>query len=622
MSFYKSIYKIAAIATAMFCTLNGAADDIYLRGSMNGWQVNNNWKFSTENNTLYHLDNVSISSEDEWKIGDADWKIIDFGGLEGVNPNEIAEMTYRGDNCTLATDYKGEVNFYLPTNEIIFGPAPEAWLKNDPLLLTSRTLPVLFINIYTDDTYTTLDPQVLSKDLSDKNYRPGLYWLDVSACPYAQEAGFENIGSQDEPLPLEMKGRGNWTFRGFAKKPFKLKLGSKQAMLNMGKKSKHWAILAHADDNRGYMRNYTGFDLGHRIGLPWTPDQQPVEVIINGDYRGLYFLTESIRVGDGRVPIEELEDNATDPALCSGGYLVELDNYDETNQTRLEEKGCNPAIMYHDALRVTWDTPEEYSDIQKRFITDEFTYINDAVGTCNKNNTLWSYVDLDDAARYYIVREMTSDVEAFHGSTYLFRDRGAEQKWHFSPIWDCGNAFNGPTNDFFFYNSPFGNTWIGSIYMNQKFVDKVKETWQWFTGNKLDGFWEGLESYANSLKAAAVSDRARWADVTPPDGGQDVVNNIDMDNRLSSVKEILKQKMQWLNQQWGDPVEGMAEPARDTTPAAPLPSYIEVGINTITFDDSNAPVEYFDLTGRRVAAPVQGSVTIEKRGTTVQKIIR
>ncbi len=115
-------------------------------------------------------------------------------------------------------------------------------------------------------------------------------------------------------------------------------MGAKQKLLGLTK-SKHFALLAHADDNQGYLRNFVGFNLGMRIGLPWTPWMQPCEVIINGDYRGLYFLTESIRVDGDRVNIEELDDNVSDPALISGGYIVELDNYDEENQIRMDEKG-------------------------------------------------------------------------------------------------------------------------------------------------------------------------------------------------------------------------------------------------------------------------------------------
>ncbi len=261
----------------------------------------------------------------------------------------------------------------------------------------SGTLPVLYINVYKADG--TLDNEVTDRNLGHKNYFSGRYWLDLNGCQWLADLGAESIGSESEPLPLEIKARGNYTRQAFAKKPFKLKLGSKQKLLGLSQ-SKHFALLAHADDNFGYLRNFTGFNLGRRIGLPWTPDQQPVEVVINGDYRGLYFLTESIRIEKDRIDIAELDDNVSDPELVSGGYLVELDNYDEDNQIRMDEKSC-VANQWLDRLRVTWDTPEKYSELQRRFVTDQFTAMNDFVGA--NSDQLWSYMDLDDAARYYVV---------------------------------------------------------------------------------------------------------------------------------------------------------------------------------------------------------------------------
>ena len=63
----------------------------------------------------------------------------------------------------------------------------------------------------------------------------------------------------------------------------------------------HFALLAHADDNLGFMREPMGFWLSERLGLEWTPDMKPVEVVLNGDYIGLYFLVENIRVAKDRV---------------------------------------------------------------------------------------------------------------------------------------------------------------------------------------------------------------------------------------------------------------------------------------------------------------------------------
>lgn len=491
----------------------------------------------------------------------------------------------------------------------------------------SGTLPIFYINVYKTDAageylldaqgQRIFESEIIDRNLSHKNYFSGEYWLDTNGCQWLIDEGAASVGSADSPLPLEIKARGNWTMKGFSKKPFKIKLGKKQNLLGLTPdKSKHYALMAHADDSYGYMRNFVGFNLGHRIGLPWTPSQQPVELVINGDYRGLYFLTESIRVGDGRVPIAELADNETDPALISGGYLVELDNYDEENQISMTEKA---AVGGHnlDRLRITFDTPEEYSEIQRRFVKDQFTYMNNCVGA--NSDELWSYLDLDDAVRFYIVREITSDVESYHGSTYLFRDRGEGQKWHFSPIWDCGNAFNGPTNGYFYNNDPYGNTWIPSIRINGMFNDKLEETWKWFMSQCYDGIYSDITVYASHIADAARSDRERWKNEPAPNGGSSVCNNSDMNSRRDAVLNHLRAKVRWLQSCFGSYAGTHPEPERDVTEAAPLPDYAMSGVE-LPVADSNSEAVFFDLQGNRVAHPAAGSVYIRVSGSQAQKI--
>lgn len=498
-------------------------------------------------------------------------------------------------------------------NPIIPEPLPDPSVNG-----LSNTLPVLYINVY--DEAGNLDNEIIDRNLSHKNYFNGNYWLDINGCKWALDEGFESVGSKDEPLPLQIKARGNYTRLGFSKKPFKLKFDKKASLLGMSK-SKHYTILAHADDNKGYLRNFTGFNIGKRMQLPWTPSQQPVEVVINGDYRGLYFLTEAIRVGDGRVPIQELEDNCTDSDLASGGYLIELDNYDEDNQIRLEEKGQYPG--YKDMLRVTFDTPEEYSQIQYDFVLDQFTHMNDLIGENSDN--LWSYMDMDDAARYYLVEEIISHTEAYHGSTYMYRDYGVSQKWHFSPLWDCGNAFNGPTDGFFFDHSPFGSTWIGSMLMNDKFKQKVKDTWLWFMSNRYDGITSDIESYCNSIAEAAKADHKRWGDAPTPDTPQatQVADNTDISSRMNEVLYHLKSKTEWLKGQYGDYTGNTyPEPARDLTPCAPLPSFITTGVKNIDVEKTeiDGSAAYYDLQGVKVTKPVKGLYIKVKEGKA-EKVI-
>ncbi|MDE6317994.1 MAG: CotH kinase family protein, partial [Muribaculaceae bacterium] len=299
-----------------------------------------------------------------------------------------------------------------------------------------------------------------------------------------------------------------------------------------------------------------------------------------------------------------LDDNVSDPALISGGYLVELDNYiddctfalnDDSNKNHYPIDG-HPGNYYSD-LMVTADTPELLSDIQLRFLKDQFTKMNDLVNSSD-DSELWSYLELDDAARYYVVEEILSHYEAYHGSTYLMRDHGAGQKWHFSPLWDCGHAFDGPTSNFFPETAQYGNNWIGNnagkgLRSKAKFMDKVKKTFQWFVNKEADGSaspYERLcveiDEYVDHVKAAAIRDAERWAGQPLPnqvgaDVPQPVVNNSDIDTDKTEVKNFLNSKISWLKDQWGS--AKLDEPERDTTPAAELPDYANPDLPHFTY---------------------------------------
>ena len=126
---------------------------------------------------------------------------------------------------------------------------------------------------------------------------------------------------------LSVKGRGNSTWN-YPKKPYALKLDKKSEMLGM-KKHKRWCLLANWMD-RTLMRNAVAFEISRHTGLDWTPDGRFVEVILNGEHLGNYYLCEQIKVDKNRVDVAE-----PDPADVSGGYIFELDsNYDEVNKFR------------------------------------------------------------------------------------------------------------------------------------------------------------------------------------------------------------------------------------------------------------------------------------------------
>lgn len=381
----------------------------------------------------------------------------------------------------------------------------------------SGTLPVLHIQ-------TENNAPIVSKD----DYINATYYLDAMG-----QENIESIGSATAPLTMEIKGRGNYTWKGFDKKPYRLKLTDKQPLLGMTK-SKHFALLAHADDSKGFMRNAIGFELARLIGMTWTPMAKPVEVVLNGDYIGLYFLTETIRVDKDRVNIVEQEDDETDPSKVTGGWLVEIDNYNEDPHVTIKEGGEH-------TMWITYKTPEVLSSAQEDFLTNEMRRIDQLVYGEKNSDKLWEVLDIDALARFYIVQELTDNYESFHGSCYLYREMGDGEKWKFGPAWDFGSAFNRDKSQYLFEGDVWHNHWIPEICKFPAFQNYIKSIWDEFCANNYIQIFSFINQQKALIASAAAADAKRW-----PQYG-----NADLANRVTKVADRLHKNAEWLNKQWG-----------------------------------------------------------------------
>lgn len=381
----------------------------------------------------------------------------------------------------------------------------------------SGTLPVLHIQ-------TENNAPIVSKD----DYINATYYLDAMG-----QENIESIGSATAPLTMEIKGRGNYTWKGFDKKPYRLKLTDKQPLLGMTK-SKHFALLAHADDSKGFMRNAIGFELARLIGMTWTPMAKPVEVVLNGDYIGLYFLTETIRVDKDRVNIVEQDDDETDPSKITGGWLVEIDNYNEDPHVTIKEGGEH-------TMWITYKTPEVLSSAQEDFLTNEMRRIDQLVYGDKNSDKLWEVLDIDALARFYIVQELTDNYESFHGSCYLYREMGDGEKWKFGPAWDFGSAFNRDKSQYLFEGDVWHNHWIPEICKFPAFKNYVKTIWDEFCANNYIQIFSFINQQKALIASAAAADAKRW-----PQYG-----NADLANRVTKVADRLHKNAEWLNKQWG-----------------------------------------------------------------------
>jgi hypothetical protein len=428
----------------------------------------------------------------------------------------------------------------------------------------SGTLPVVYL--------TTNDNQAIT---DKENYKAGTVRIDPLSTGYAA------LGTEEAPISAQLKGRGNYTWTGFDKKPYKIKFDVKQNVLGMPS-NKHWCLMAHADDNLGFLRNTIGFKLSELIGLKWTPRFVPVELVINGKYEGLYFLTEHVRVSGKRVNITEQDDLATDSV--TGGWLVEIDNYWEEGNIEFWE-GNGQKVM------VTPKSPEILSGAQRDYVTGQLNTLNSAIYGAS-SAALWGMLDLDEAAKYYLVQEIMEDCESYHGSCYLYKDRdrnGQTCKWFFGPVWDFGNAYNRHQENWIYVNPIFEQYWIGQIASWSEFQTKTQEYWYVFYHSYVNTVRDEIASFASLIAQAAANDAARWKNSK---GYQD---NSNMVNKKKEFLNNFNWRVNWLYSKWGQGKE---------------PTWN----NTVVTNEQDLPTKYihngqiyirrnnqlFDITGQRI----------------------
>lgn len=373
----------------------------------------------------------------------------------------------------------------------------------------SGTLPVLYIETENHKPIT-----------SKTQYIDAVYWLD----PLGSES-VEPAGTEAEPLPMQIRGRGHSSWKG-AKKPYKIKLAKKSALMGMPE-NKHWALLKPTE------AILAGFQLGKIMNMAWTPQTRPVEVMLNGDYIGLYFLTETIRIDENRVNIYEQQDRETDPELVKGGWLVEVDNYyDECQITIPENSRWNLTLRYH--------SPEDLSDIQRQWLTKEFKAITAAIYSADKTSEVWQqYIDVESMARFFILQEIMDNPDGFHGSFYLHKDLSLDAKWVAGPIWDL-SCYNRQKTDYTFrmkVHYKFTPHWIGELIQYNGFCQAVKSVWNEIYPVDLARIYDCIDRDVLPLDKAWRNNSIRWND-DPTQTAQ---------IRADKIKAALRRNIEWFN---------------------------------------------------------------------------
>ena len=170
-------------------------------------------------------------------------------------------------------------------------------------------VPTMYIDI---PEVTNLDAQ-LYKDRSTGEAPYYHATIKVIATDDASSPHYCESFEELDPLDMEIKVRGNSTADP-SKRAYRLKFAKKSEssdgkahkhdLLGRGYTKRNWVLLANAFDN-SLIRNALTSELSTMMGMPFTPGYKFIDLVINGEYRGCYQVSDHCEVDGDRINVDE-----------------------------------------------------------------------------------------------------------------------------------------------------------------------------------------------------------------------------------------------------------------------------------------------------------------------------
>ena len=205
-----------------------------------------------------------------------------------------------------------------------------------------------------------------------------------------------------------------------------------------------WILYAPYTD-KAMLRNVLTYKLGNELGQ-WAPRTQFCEVVLNGQYIGVYVLMERIKTNPGRVNIDQLLYEDTLDNHITGGYIVKIDKTTAggviawTSPYLCQSPGTGP-------IKYQMHDPDIYQmhSSQLNYIENYITDWEDALKSPNFTDPVVGYkpyIDVGSFIDYFLMTEISKNVDGYRISTFLHKKRFSEGgKLVAGPLWDYNIAW-------------------------------------------------------------------------------------------------------------------------------------------------------------------------------------
>ena len=352
--------------------------------------------------------------------------------------------------------------------------------------------------------------------------------------------------------------RGNASMQ-FPKKPYRIKFDSKQRPLKEAPaKAKKWTLINNYGD-KTLMRNLVAFHVSKILNMPYTPFGTPVDVMLNGEYKGCYQLCDQVEVGKNRVDIDEMETTDISGEALTGGYLVEVDGYAYEEASWFNSNHNIP---------VTIKSPDEdeITKEQANYIEQYFNQMEGLVYGSNYADSANGWrrlLDEETFLKHFIIGELSGNTDTYW-SVYQYKKRN-DPKIYTGPVWDFDIAFD---NDYRTY--PIGNksdfvyrsggssagdmkNFVNRVVLQDtKTIPQIRSFWGVGRNNGIDS--ESLSAWIDSV--ASVLDRSqklnfiRW-DILSQKVHMNPQARGSYSKEVAYLKDYITKRILWMDNRLG-----------------------------------------------------------------------
>lgn len=326
---------------------------------------------------------------------------------------------------------------------------------------------------------------------------------------------------------VELKGRGNSTWREYAKKPYQIKFSKKTSVLGMPA-AKKWILLANASDD-SMIRTRLVYDAAEQMGFPYVTEYKYVDLWVDGEYLGVYLIGEKAEIGKNRL-------NLQDPA----GAMFELDNGFATDEDhyffegRLNSYFALKEIVEEDDAHIA-QAMSNFQTAMTRFTTALTSEGWENLSLAQLN----AMIDVDSLARYYLMNEYVLNGESFFTSFFWYQD-GASDVLHVGPLWDFDTCMGNKQEKVTDYNACHTSVLMKKMLNIPAFYQRVQELYARYEP-VLTGMAGQVDGLRDEIGVSADLNYLRWntlGTANPKPGGMPFAPTYD---------EALDRVRTWLN---------------------------------------------------------------------------